>query len=101
VVAGDRDGGVPGDGLLWREGVAAVGSLQVKQCTVDGMAARCGSLIVAEDRLTGRGRTIAVRFVVIPATGADRAADPLAYFAGGPGDSAVDEIPASCQLFRS
>jgi pimeloyl-ACP methyl ester carboxylesterase len=70
-----------------------VGSLQVKPCTVDSMAARCGSLIVPEDRLTGRGRTIPVRFVVIPATGADRAADPLVYFAGGPGDSAVDEIP--------
>jgi pimeloyl-ACP methyl ester carboxylesterase len=51
-------------------------------------------MIVAEDRLTGKGRTIAVRFVVIPATGADRAADPLAYFAGGPGNLAVDEIPS-------
>ena len=71
-----------------------VGSLQVKPCMVDGMAARCGSLIVAEDRLTGRGRTIPVRFVVIPATGADRALDPVVYFAGGPGDSAVDEIPS-------
>ena len=49
---------------------------------------------MAEDRLTGRGRTIPVRFVVIPATGADRALDPVVYFAGGPGDSAVDEIPS-------
>ncbi len=68
------------------------GSLTVKACTVDGQAARCGTLIVPEDRLTGTGRMIPVRFVVFPATGPDRAPDPVVYFAGGPGDSAVDEI---------
>ena len=46
-----------------------------------------------EDRLTGQGRTIPVRFVVIPATSPDKAPDPVVYFAGGPGDSAVDDIP--------
>jgi len=35
-----------------------VTSLTVKACTVDGLAARCGTLIVPEDRLTGTGRTI-------------------------------------------
>ncbi len=64
-------------------------SLTVKSCTVDGQAARCGTLIVPEDRLTGQGRTIPVRFVVFPAAGPDRAPDPLVYFAGGPGDSAI------------
>jgi hypothetical protein len=49
-----------------------VNSLTVKACTVDGMAARCGTLIVPEDRLTGQGQTIPVRFVVIPATGRTR-----------------------------
>ena len=43
-----------------------------------------------EDRLTGQGRTIPVRFVVIPAASPDRAPDPVVWFAGGPGDSAVD-----------
>ncbi len=38
-----------------------------------------------EDRLTGTGRTIPVQFVVIPATGPDKAPDPVVYFAGGPG----------------
>jgi pimeloyl-ACP methyl ester carboxylesterase len=70
-----------------------VNSLTVKACTVDGLAARCGTLIVPEDRLTGKGRTIPVRFVVIPATLADKAQDPVVYFAGGPGRSAVDDIP--------
>jgi pimeloyl-ACP methyl ester carboxylesterase len=69
------------------------GSLTVKACTVAGQAARCGTLIVPEDRLTGTGRKIPVRFVVIPATGPDRAPDPVVWFAGGPGDSAVDGIP--------
>jgi len=71
-----------------------VGSLQVRSCTVDDLAARCGTLLVPEDRLTGNGRTIAVRFVVIPAAGPHRAPDPVVYFAGGPGGSAVLAIPS-------
>lgn len=73
-------------------------ALTVKSCTVADRAARCGTLIVPEDRLTGTGRTISVRFVVIPATGPDRAPDPVVYFAGGPGGSAVDEIPFELPL---
>ena len=45
----------------------AVNALTVKACIVAGLPARCGTLIVPEDRLTGTGRTISVRFVVIPA----------------------------------
>lgn len=66
---------------------------QTKPCTVEQLTARCGTFVVPEDRLTGKGRTISLRFVVIPATGADRAADPMVYFAGGPGNSTVAEIP--------
>jgi pimeloyl-ACP methyl ester carboxylesterase len=71
----------------------AVNSPTVRSCTVDGLTARCGTLIVAEDRLTGQGRTIPVRFVVIPAASPDKAPDPVVWFAGGPGDSAVNDIP--------
>jgi hypothetical protein len=63
--------------------------------------ASCGTLIVPEDRLTGQGRTIPVRFVVFPATGRDRAPDPLVYFAGGPGDSAIADIPIRLPGFVS
>jgi len=76
----------------------AVNSLTVKSCMVAGYAARCGTLIVPEDRLTGTGRTIAVRFVVIPASGPDRAPDPVVWFAGGPGGSAVEDIPGEMSL---
>ncbi len=79
----------------------AVNSLSIKSCTVSGLAARCGTLIVPENRLTGKGRTIPVRFVVIPATSADKAPDPVVYFAGGPGDSAVDEIPSELPDLQS
>jgi pimeloyl-ACP methyl ester carboxylesterase len=77
-----------------------VSPLTVKPCTVGGLAARCGTLIVPEDRLTGTGRTIPVRFTVIPATGPDRAPDPVVYFAGGPGGSAVDEIPSELPVLQ-
>jgi len=76
----------------------AVNSLTIKSCTVAGRAARCGTLIVPEDRLSRTGRMISVRFVVIPAIGPDRAPDPVVYFAGGPGGSAVDEIPFELPL---
>ena len=76
-------------------------SLTVKSCTVDRVAARCGTLIVPENRLTGKGRTIPVRFVVFPATGPDRAPDPVVYFAGGPGSSAIADIPTWLSGFMS
>ena len=76
----------------------AVNSLTVKACTVAGQPPRCGTLIVPEDRLTGTGRTIAVRLVVIPATGPDRVPDPVVWFSGGPGGSAVDDIRAEMPL---
>ena len=72
---------------------APVNSLQVKSCTVQGRPARCGTLAVPEDRLTGQGRQIEIKFVVFPAAGPHRAPDPVVYFAGGPGDSAIGEIP--------
>jgi pimeloyl-ACP methyl ester carboxylesterase len=74
--------------------VPGANSLSLKPCTVSSFAARCGTLTVPEDRLTGKGRTIPVRVVVIPAAGRDRAPDPVVYFAGGPGGSTVDLIPS-------
>lgn len=72
-------------------GQQAAGTLKVRSCTVDGLRARCGTLIVPEDRLTGKGRTIPIRFVVLLAYGHHKSRDPIVDFAGGPGGSAVDE----------
>jgi len=79
----------------------AAGSLQVRACTVAGWSARCGTLIVPEDRLTGKGRTIPVRFVVMPALTRPSAPDPVVWFAGGPGGSAVGEISSELPMLQS
>jgi pimeloyl-ACP methyl ester carboxylesterase len=53
--------------------------------------ARCGTYEVYENRAAKSGRKIALRVIVLPALGADRLPDPFVYFAGGPGDSSVQE----------
>ena len=73
---------------------ATVSLPQLRSCTVQGLSARCGTLQVPEDRLSGMGRTISIRFVVFPARGPSRAPDPVVDFSGGPGGSAVGDIPA-------
>ncbi len=67
------------------------GRLAMRACTVGGEPARCGTLRVPLDRITGRGPTISLRVVVVPAMGSPRQPDPFVYFDGGPGSSAVDD----------
>jgi pimeloyl-ACP methyl ester carboxylesterase len=74
--------------------VRAASPLRLKSCTVQGLAARCVTLMVPEDRLSGTGRRIPIRVVVFPARGPSRAPDPVVDFSGGPGGSAVGDIPA-------
>jgi pimeloyl-ACP methyl ester carboxylesterase len=77
------------------------GWLREKPCFVDGLSARCGRLTVAQDRLTGQGPTIPVRFVVFPATGPGRYPDPVIWFEGGPGDSGVDYASDNLPLLEA
>jgi pimeloyl-ACP methyl ester carboxylesterase len=44
---------------------------------------------VWEDRAARRGRKVPLEIVLLPATGARPAKDPVLYFAGGPGDAAT------------
>ena len=53
--------------------------------------ALCGTHEVFEDRAAKTGRKLALRVVVLPATGSQPLRDPFAYFAGGPGDSSIAE----------
>ena len=66
-------------------------------CTPQGIpasvGAKCGTLTVYENRTTRHGRTIGLRVVVLPATGENRAPDPVFYFEGGPGASVVEGVP--------
>jgi pimeloyl-ACP methyl ester carboxylesterase len=69
--------------------------LELSPCTVPNIppaaGAKCGTLTVFENRAAKSGRTIDLRVVVLPATGSDRAPDPIFFIAGGPGSSVVDE----------
>ena len=55
--------------------------------------ARCGTYQVFENRAAGQGRKIGLRVVVIPAREKPAASDPVIFFEGGPGASAVDSGP--------
>ncbi len=52
---------------------------------------RCGFYEVFEDRSAKSGRRIKLKIVIYPATGPDKAADPLFYIPGGPGSSATQD----------
>ncbi|MFG3346106.1 alpha/beta fold hydrolase [Streptomyces sp. NPDC048018] len=57
--------------------------------------AHCGTLTVPEnrDRHGNRGRKITLAVAIVPALAKRAAGDPIVWFAGGPGDDAVSEIP--------
>ena len=71
----------------------AAKALVLKDCEVRGVPgkARCGTLEVYEDRAARNGRKISLNIIVLPATTDQREADPLIYFAGGPGASATED----------
>jgi len=61
--------------------------------------ARCGTYEAFENRVTKSGRKIKLKIVVFPATGPDKAADPLFYIPGGPGSSATEDAPYIAQQY--
>lgn len=77
----------------------AAQTFSLTPCTIEGVAgeARCGSYEVFENRETLAGRKIPLKVVVLPATGAEKAADPLVFFAGGPGDNATGSAAGFAQ----
>ena len=80
-------------------------SILLTPCEVPGTEpsskdkARCGTFEVLEDREHKAGRKIALKIVIYPATGADKAPDPLFYIPGGPGSSATEDAPYVAQQF--
>jgi len=81
------------------EGIRRSGSIQLEPCEVPTAngdqkeTVRCGFYEVFEDRAAKSGRKIKLKIVIYPATGTDRAADPLFYIPGGPGSSATEDAP--------
>src|SRR5260221_8373038 len=82
---------------------APAGSISLTPCEVSGTSdgvkvkVLCGRFEVFEDRSRRRGRKIALKIVVFPATGQDKVGDPLFYFAGGPGSAATEDAPYVAQ----
>lgn len=74
-------------------------SVSLQPCEVPGAGkttkekALCGTYDVFENRALRSGRRIALKIVVFPATGQNKAADPLFYIPGGPGSSATEDAP--------
>jgi pimeloyl-ACP methyl ester carboxylesterase len=60
--------------------------------------ALCGTYEVFENREARSGRKIPLEIVLLPATGPDRASDPVFFLAGGPGEG---ETEGAAELFRS
>jgi pimeloyl-ACP methyl ester carboxylesterase len=58
-----------------------------------GGKAFCGTYEVFEDRDARSGRKLALRIVLLPATGPARAADPIFFLSGGPGEGATEGAP--------
>ncbi|HEV2799643.1 MAG TPA: alpha/beta fold hydrolase [Pyrinomonadaceae bacterium] len=92
-------------GARWGANDAPVASVSLEPCEVPGTRpdarekARCGTYEVFENRQTKSGRKIKLKIVVFPATGSDKAADPLFYIPGGPGSSATEDAPYIAQEF--
>jgi pimeloyl-ACP methyl ester carboxylesterase len=63
--------------------------LPLHPCFAGSTKARCGTLSVPENRAEPTGRSIALKVVVLPATGKKVAPDPVVFLAGGPGGSAT------------
>src|SRR5687767_8988803 len=82
-----------------RTGAAPPASVSLEPCEVPGARegvqekARCGTYEVFENRAAKSGRKLKLKIVVFPATGPDKAADPLFYIPGGPGSSATEDAP--------
>src|SRR5579863_9345295 len=55
--------------------------------------ARCGQLLVPEDRRGANKSTLSLSVAIVPAAAPHAKDDPILWLAGGPGDDAITEIP--------
>ncbi len=73
-------------------GKKVMGELELEFCHIPHYSQEvlCGSFPVFEDRVAAKGRKINIEFAVIPSVTEAKEADPLVFFAGGPGQGARD-----------
>lgn len=74
------------------DGKKMMGDLELEYCHIPHYPQEvlCGSFPVFEDRVAAKGRKIDIEFAVIPSVTEAKEADPLVFFAGGPGQGARD-----------
>jgi pimeloyl-ACP methyl ester carboxylesterase len=77
-------------GGAW-SGAPTAAPITLTPCTLPDVPApaKCGTMTVLENRVSGRGRSIQLRVVVIPAALAPPEPDAVTYFDGGPGEAAT------------
>lgn len=82
--------------------VAGKGQADLQPCRLDGVPAEahCGTLTVYEDRAAAQGRQIVIHYAVVPAISASPLPDPIVFFAGGPGQSAIKLSGAAYHVLR-
>ncbi|HXB54543.1 MAG TPA: alpha/beta fold hydrolase [Vicinamibacteria bacterium] len=78
---------------------SAAAALLLEPCP-ENAKARCGTLTVYENRESRQGRTIPIKVMVMPATGAMPASDPIVFFEGGPGASTVQAAQRLAEEFH-
>lgn len=76
-------------------------SIKLEKCRPEGAKedVLCGTHEVFENRATRKGRKIKIKVAVYPSTGSNKAPDPLFFFAGGPGSSAIEDSPYTVEEF--
>jgi pimeloyl-ACP methyl ester carboxylesterase len=82
---------------------ASEASITLEDCALTSPSgnqvdARCGVLVVPEDRDNPAGRQLELNIAVIPAIKRSPQPDPLFLLAGGPGQSAIEAYPAMIPL---
>ena len=86
---------VLGLGLLAHPATQAQ-AVALKPCHLPGMrdAVQCGSLARPLNPEDPAGKQIDIQFAVMPSKAREKHPDPVYFLAGGPGQSAVDVLPA-------
>ena len=77
--------------ILLAAATTSQAKLPLRACVVQGVPAKCGTLLVPENRDTGVGLRIGLRVVVVPARVKPARPDAFAYLAGGPGGAATEQ----------
>ena len=79
---------------------SAAPTLRLQACRLDGVGSevRCGTLARPLDPARPDGPRFTLNVAVLPALSRQALPDPVVFFAGGPGQSAVDLAPTVQQL---